>query len=78
MRIRNLFAIMSGICTLAVGCSLDSEFEPENELDGRIPLNINGAISQVHTKATAEGFVDKDAVGLFAVNYSGIVRGELQ
>ena len=70
MRIRNLFAIMSGICTLAVGCSLDSEFEPENELDGRIPLNINGAISQVHTKATADGFVDKDAVGLFAVNYS--------
>ena len=70
MRIRNLFAIMTGVCALMAGCSLDSEFEPENELDGRIPLNINGAISQVHTKATAEGFVDKDAVGLFAVNYS--------
>lgn len=70
MRVINRFAIMAGVCALVAGCSLDSEFEPENELDGRIPLNINGAISQVHTKATAEGFVDKDAVGLFAVNYS--------
>lgn len=70
MRINNLFAIMTGVCALVAGCSLDSEFEPESGLDGRIPLNINGAISQVHTKATAEGFVDKDAVGLFAVNYS--------
>lgn len=70
MRINNLIAILAGVCALVAGCSLDSEFEPENGLDGRIPLNINGAISQVHTKATAEGFVDKDAVGLFAVNYS--------
>ncbi len=70
MRIKNRFAILAGACALMAGCSLDSEFEPENGLDGRIPLNINGAISQVHTKATAEGFVDKDAVGLFAVNYS--------
>lgn len=35
----------------------------------RIPMNIDGSISQVPTKATAQGFVDKDAVGLFAVNY---------
>ena len=70
MRIKNRFAILAGVGALVAGCSLDSEFEPENGLDGRIPLNINGAISQVHTKATAEGFVDKDAVGLFAVNYS--------
>lgn len=70
MRIKNRFAILAGVCALMAGCSLDSEFEPENGSDGRIPLNINGAISQVHTKATAEGFVDKDAVGLFAVNYN--------
>lgn len=70
MRVINRFAIMAGVCALVAGCSLDSEFEPESGLDGRIPLNINGVISQVHTKATAEGFVDKDAVGLFAVNYS--------
>lgn len=70
MRINNRFAILAGVCALMAGCSLDSEFEPENGLDGRIPLNINSSISQVHTKATAEGFVDKDAVGLFAVNYN--------
>ena len=70
MRINNLITIITGVCALVAGCSLDSEFEPESGLDGRIPLNINGAISQVHTKATADGFVDKDAVGLFAVNYS--------
>ena len=69
MRGNNLLAILTGVCLSVAGCSLDSEFEPEDELDGRIPLNINGSISQVHTKATAEGFVDKDAVGLFAVNY---------
>lgn len=38
--------------------------------EGLIPLNIDGSISQVHTKATASGFVDKDALGLFAVNYT--------
>ena len=69
MRGNNLLAILTGVCLSVAGCSLDSEFEPEDELDGRIPLNINGSISQVHTKATADGFVDKDAVGLFAVNY---------
>ncbi|MCQ2075181.1 MAG: leucine-rich repeat protein [Bacteroidaceae bacterium] len=37
---------------------------------GMIPLNIEGRISRTATKATAEGFVDKDAIGLFAVNYS--------
>ena len=41
-----------------------------SEEDNRIPLNIAGTIDQVATRATAEGFVDKDAVGLFAVNYS--------
>ena len=35
-----------------------------------IPLNIEGSINQVQTKVNAAGFVDKDALGLFAVNYS--------
>ncbi|MCQ2176312.1 MAG: leucine-rich repeat protein [Bacteroidales bacterium] len=35
-----------------------------------IPLNISSSINQKHTKATADGFVDKDALGLFAVNYT--------
>ena len=70
MKIRNLLAIITGICALSVGCTQEPLLEPEEEADGRIPLNIRGSISQVHTKATAEGFVDKDAVGLYAVNYS--------
>lgn len=47
---------------------LDSDIDTGAE--GLIPLNIDGSISQVHTKATASGFVDKDALGLFAVNYT--------
>ena len=47
---------------------LDGEIDTGAE--GLIPLNIDGSISQVHTKATASGFVDKDALGLFAVNYT--------
>lgn len=70
MRIRNLVIIVMGLSFLASGCSPESIIEPSGEPDGRIPLNISGSISQVHTKATAEGFVDKDAVGLYAVNYS--------
>ena len=38
---------------------------PENA----VPLNIDGSIDQVPTKATAGGFVDGDALGLYAVNY---------
>ena len=70
MKLRNLPAIITGICALAAGCTHEALIEPEEEAEGRIPLNIRGSISQVHTKATAEGFVDKDAVGLYAVNYS--------
>jgi len=46
----------------------DSNFKVEDE--GLIPLNISGAVNQVHTKVTSEGFVNNDAVGLFAVNYT--------
>ena len=41
--------------------------EPQD--DNRIPLNISGSIDQQATKATAQGFVDKDAVGLYAQTY---------
>lgn len=58
------------LLTVLAGCSVEMEqIEPEHE-SGLIPLNISGAINQVHTKATAEGFVDGDAVGLYAVNYT--------
>lgn len=56
---------------LCIGCAKEPTAEVELPNSDLIPLNISGSISQVQTKATAEGFVDKDALGLFAVNYSG-------
>lgn len=51
-----------------ISCTQEAIMDSPNE--NRIPLNISGSINQVHTKATADGFVDRDAVGLYAVNYS--------
>ena len=61
---------LSGIALLLASCIKEQVFEPVIEEDNRIPLNIDGSINQVATKATAAGFVDKDAVGLYAVNYT--------
>lgn len=43
-------------------------------------MNIDGSIRQVQTKATDSGFSDRDAIGLFAVNYSdeNTVAGTLE
>ena len=54
---------------LLFGCAKEPVFEPLPDAD-LIPINLDGSISQVATKATAQGFVDGDAVGLYAVNYS--------
>ena len=69
MKTRLLFAL-SGIALLVASCAKEQVFEPVNENPDLIPLNISGSIDQVATRATAEGFVNGDAVGLFAVNYS--------
>ncbi len=61
------FAALSAV--MLSSCTKDDSNVLEVQDEGLIPLNISGSINQVHTKATAEGFVDKDAVGLFAVNY---------
>ena len=62
------FLFIAIATALIASCAKEPQFEMS---DGtRIPLNIDGSIKQVATKATAQGFVDKDAVGLFAVNYS--------
>lgn len=59
------------IAAVFAACDREPVFDEElNDSEGRIPLNINGSISQVPTKVTASGFVDKDAIGLFAVNYT--------
>ena len=50
-------------------CNIDPMLKPVEDAD-LIPLNIDGSIRQVQTKATAQGFVNGDAVGLYAVNYT--------
>ena len=67
MKRYSLFFVMVA-AALVAACDLEPAFGLLEE--DRIPLNIDGSIRQVQTKATAQGFVDKDAVGLYAVNYT--------
>ena len=67
MKKLKLFLAVAAVAALA-SCAKEPDFEMPS--GSRIPMNIDGSINQVHTKATAQGFVDKDAVGLFAVNYT--------
>ena len=53
---------------LLAGCAVEPVIVEEPE--GLIPINVDGAIKQVQTKVSDAGFVNKDALGLFAVNYS--------
>ena len=64
------FITIAALAFLGASCAKEMVFEPMAENLDLIPLNISGSIDQVATRATAEGFVDGDAVGLFAVNYS--------
>lgn len=58
------------ICiSLSAACSIKEEMRSSITNDGELMININSSINQEHTKATAAGFVDGDAVGLYAVNY---------
>lgn len=58
------------LAVLLAGCAKEPVVEPVIDDSDLIPLNIDGSINQIQTKVNAAGFVDKDALGLFAVNYS--------
>ncbi len=58
------------LAVLLAGCAKEPVVEPFVDDSDLIPLNIDGSINQIQTKVNAAGFVDKDALGLFAVNYS--------
>ena len=58
------------LAIILVGCAKEITPEVTTDDPNLIPLNIEGSINQVQTKVNAAGFVDKDALGLFAVNYS--------
>lgn len=63
----NKLFILSLLAMLGA-CQVEEQFDPVDA--DLIPLNISGSVNQVPTKATAEGFVNGDALGLYAVNYS--------
>ena len=67
MRFKHYLLVV--LLPLAIWSSCVSELMPVGVDECGIPISIDGAIDQIPTKATAQGFVDKDAVGLFAVNY---------
>ena len=54
---------------LPMGCAREM-IAPDLPAEGRIPLNIEGIISQIPTRAGESGFANGDAIGLYAVNYS--------
>lgn len=58
------------LAIMLVGCAKEITPEVTTDDPNLIPLNIESSINQVHTKVNAAGFVDKDALGLYAVNYS--------
>ena len=60
------FCLFAGLLVI-VSCAKEYERIDNNEL---IPLQISSSINQETSKATSDGFVDGDAIGLFAVNYS--------
>lgn len=70
MKSRIKYYLFISFAALLANACVDPAICPVSGDDERIPLNIDGSIQQVQTKATAQGFVDKDAVGLFAVNYT--------
>lgn len=60
---------LSAILALIVTSCVDTLVPDIQVPDGEIPLNISSSIDQNPTKVTADGFEDKDALGLYAVNY---------
>lgn len=81
MKLKHLSLMALAAAALLASCAKEPMLDIEQNGD-MIPLNISSSITQKHTKATAEGFVDKDALGLFAVNYTenntvaGILKAE--
>lgn len=67
------------VLLVIAGCVREEPLEDQVS-DSMIPISVEGKIDQIPTKATADGFVDGDALGLYAVNYSdgNLVPGTLQ
>ena len=69
MKQKHLLLMALAAAVLFAGCAKEQLFEQEAVPGNLIPISFNSSIRQEPTKATADGFVGGDAVGLFAVNY---------
>ena len=63
------FLSIAALALFGISCAKEPVFESAIDDPDLIPLNIASSINQVPTRATADGFVNGDAVGLYAVNY---------
>ena len=79
MKFKNISFIVL-VVLLISGCAKEQLSVTVEGDDNLVPIGISGAIVQEATKATADGFVDGDALGLFAVNYleNNTIAGILQ
>ena len=67
MKTRHLLFVSFATAAMLTSCLSDPILEPD--LEGGIPIKVEGSINQLPTKVNAQGFEDGDALGLYAVNY---------
>ena len=64
---KSILALLALLIPLSCAREMIAPDIPEQ---GGVPLNIDGEIAQIPTRAGESGFANGDAIGLFAVNYS--------
>ena len=74
---RKIFHLLGTLFLFSLWGCVNDPYEVDPLQVSRSEVNISGSIYQKHTRATAEGFVDGDAVGIYVVNYSNSVPGTL-
>ena len=65
---KQLVISLTGISLLLTAC-MDLNEGVNGGGGSAIPVNVDGGIRQTQTRATVDGFVDGDAVGIYVVNY---------
>lgn len=74
---RKIFHLLGTLFLFSLWGCVNDPYEVNPLQVSRSEVNISGSIYQKSTRATAEGFVDGDAVGIYVVNYSNSVPGTL-
>ena len=74
---RKIFHLLGTLFLFSLWGCVNDPYEVNPLQVSHSEVNISGSIYQKPTRATAEGFVDGDAVGIYVVNYSNSVPGTL-